>query len=76
MSSTKSYRKLHEEVISRPGATERLAALRRETLVEIGLYEFRRAVERLGIRLQVVSVAEADDQEHVVRVRIGGEDAS
>jgi len=51
MPSTKSYQKLHERVASRPGAAERLAALRKETLAEIGLYELRRALERSQIEL-------------------------
>lgn len=46
MPSTKNYRKLHDEVLSRPGAMERLVALRDETLAEIGLHELRRALER------------------------------
>lgn len=46
MPSTKNYRNLHNQVMSRPGAAERLAALRQETLAEIGLYELRRALER------------------------------
>ena len=46
MPSTKSYRRLHEQVAARPGATERLAALRAQTLAEIGLYELRKALER------------------------------
>ena len=41
MPSTKSYRSLHDTVFSRDGATERLEALREETLAEIGLYELR-----------------------------------
>jgi DNA-binding XRE family transcriptional regulator len=46
MPSTKDYRRLHEQVVSRPGAAERLAALREETLAEIGLDELRRALQR------------------------------
>lgn len=46
MPSTKNYRQLHDQVVSRPGAAERLAALREETLTEIGLHELRRALER------------------------------
>ncbi len=46
MPSTKNYRSLHAQVMARPGAAERLAALREETLAEIGLYELRRALER------------------------------
>ena len=41
----KSYRTLHEQVVARPGAPERLAALRAETLSEIGLHELRRALD-------------------------------
>ena len=60
------YEALHEKVLSRPGASERLAALRRETLAEIGLYELRRALERsqtdvaavLGITQSAVSQLE------------------
>ena len=46
MPSTKSYRNLHDQVMARPGAAERLAALREDTLAEIGLYKLRRALER------------------------------
>lgn len=46
MPSTKSYGDLHERVISRPGAVDRLAGLREQTLAEIGLFELRRALER------------------------------
>jgi len=45
MPSTKSYRNLHDRVVARPGAAERLAALREDTLAEIGLYKLRRALE-------------------------------
>jgi DNA-binding XRE family transcriptional regulator len=45
MPTTKSYRELHDRVVERPGAAERLNALREETLIEIGLYELRRALE-------------------------------
>ncbi len=66
MPSTKSYRRLHEEVVTRPGAVERLAALREDTLAEIGLYELRRALERsqtelaaeLGISQSAISQLE------------------
>ena len=66
MPSTKSYRDLHSKVAARPGAAERLAALRDETLAEIGLYELRRALERsqtdlaaaLGISQSAVSQLE------------------
>ncbi len=46
MPSTKNYRELHARVMARPGAAERLAELRKETLAEIGLYELRRARQR------------------------------
>ena len=39
MPNSKSYRELHDRVARRPGAAERLAALRRDTLAEIGLPE-------------------------------------
>ena len=45
MPSTKNYRNLHDQVVARPGAAERLAALREDTLAEISLYELRRALE-------------------------------
>lgn len=67
--STKSYRKLHDEVTSRPGAAERLVALREETVTEIGLHELRRALERsqadlgaaLGISQSAISQLENGD---------------
>jgi predicted transcriptional regulator len=66
MPSTKNYRQLHERVASRSGAAERLAALREETLAEIGLYELRRALDRsqtelaaeLGISQSAISQLE------------------
>ena len=45
MVNAKNYRQLHDQVIARPGAVERLAALRQETLAEIGLYEMRRHLD-------------------------------
>lgn len=41
----KSYKNLHQTVTDRPGAADRLAALRADTLAEIGLYELRRALD-------------------------------
>ena len=66
MPKTKSYQKLHEEIESRPGAAERLAALREETLAEIGLYELRKALAlsqndlaaQLGISQSAISQLE------------------
>lgn len=45
MPKTKSYQDLHDRVIERPGAQERLKSLREQTLIEIGLYELRRALD-------------------------------
>ena len=66
MPSTKNYRELHDQVVARPGAAERLAALRDDTLAEIGLYELRRALDRsqtelaaeLGISQSAISQLE------------------
>lgn len=66
MPSTKSYDNLARVVESRPGARERLEALRRETLLEIALYELRRAWDQsqaglaylLGITQSAVSQIE------------------
>ena len=49
----RNYRALHEEVIARPGAPDRLAALREATVAEIGLYELRRALDRSQAELAV-----------------------
>lgn len=51
MPSTKSYGELHERVIGRPGAVDRLAVLREQTLAEIGLFELRRALDRSQTQL-------------------------
>ncbi|MFV9672720.1 MAG: hypothetical protein ACNYZH_05795 [Acidimicrobiia bacterium] len=53
--NTRDYRHLHDQVIARPGASERLASLREETLDEIGLFELRKA---LG--MSQTDVAEGD----------------
>ncbi len=45
MPTTRNYRDLHDRVVERPGALERLNALREETLMEVGLYELRRALQ-------------------------------
>ena len=45
MLNAKNYKQLHDRVIARSGAVERLAALRQETLAEIGLYEMRRQLD-------------------------------
>lgn len=69
MPSTKSYTALHDKVAARKGAAERLAALRADTLAEIGLYELRRSLDRsqtdvaasLGISQSAVSQLERGD---------------
>lgn len=69
MPSTKNYRELHDQVASRPGAAERLATLRNETLAEIGLYELRRALDHsqtelaaeLGISQSAISQLERSE---------------
>lgn len=45
MIRAKSYEHLHKRVLEREGSLERLNALREETLMEIGLYELRRALQ-------------------------------
>lgn len=49
--NTKNFRDLHDQVLARPGAAERLAALRKETLAEIGLYEMRKRLDWSQSRL-------------------------
>ena len=46
-STSRNYRILHDEVVARPGATERLSALRDETLAEIDLHVLCRVMDRL-----------------------------
>jgi len=77
MPSTKSYRELHDRVASRSGAVERLAALRKETLAEIGLYELRRALDlsqtelaaELGISQSAISQLERAEDLKVSTLR-------
>ena len=67
MANRNNYRQLHEQVIARPGAAERLAALRQDTLAEIGLHEIRRQLDwsqselaiELGISQAAVSQLES-----------------
>ena len=47
----RNYRELHAKVVARPGAPERLAALREATVAEIGLHELRRALNRSQVEL-------------------------
>ena len=49
----RNYRDLHEKVVARPGAPDRLRALREATVAEIGLYELRRALNRSQAELAV-----------------------
>lgn len=46
MPSTKSYRQLHERVVSRPGAARRLAGLRKRTSSEIEEHKFQQAASQ------------------------------
>ena len=69
MSHRPTYQELHDKIAARPGAAERLAALRQNTLAEIGLYELRRSLERsqtdlaadLGVSQPAVSQVERGD---------------
>lgn len=45
MPSTRSYTELHDRVLERRGARERLSALRERSLAEIGLHELRQALD-------------------------------
>jgi len=45
MSKTKDFNLLRDQVMARPGAARRVAALREELLAEVGLYELRRSQE-------------------------------
>ena len=75
--ATKNYRALHDEVLARPGAEERLAALRSETLAEVGLHALRRTRDRsqadlaaeLGISQSAVSQLERGDDVKVSTLR-------
>lgn len=43
MPSAKNYRLLHDRVLARPGAEDRVARHREDALVEVGLHELRLA---------------------------------
>lgn len=45
MPRTKNFNRLRDQVMARPGAAQRVAALREELLAEVGLYELRRSQE-------------------------------
>ncbi len=77
MPRSKNYLRLHDEVLARPGAAERLASLRSETLAEIGLHTLRRALDHsqadlaaeLGISQSAVSQLERGDDVKVSTLR-------
>ena len=77
MPSTRNFRELHQQVMARPGAAERLAELRKETLAEIGLYEMRRHLDwsqtglaaELGISQAAVSQLENAEDLSLSRLR-------
>lgn len=77
MADTKNYKGLHEQVIARPGARERLVALRQQTLAEVGLYEMRKRLDwsqvgladELGISQAAVSQLENAPDLTVSRLR-------
>lgn len=62
MPKTKNFNLLRDEVLARPGAAERVAALREEALAEIGLYELRRS--------QNVSQAELAERLHITQAAV------
>ena len=74
---SRHYRSLHQEVLARPGAAERLAELRSETLAEIGLYALRRTLDlsqtdlaaELGISQSAVSQLERGEDVRVSTLR-------
>lgn len=72
MPKTKDFCLLREQVLARPGAAARLAALRQETLAEIGLYELRRAQDlshtEVSGRLQITHGASTLDDSDDVRL--------
>jgi len=76
MARTK-FSELRDEVVARPGATDRLAALRGETLDEIHLYELRHAeavsqaelAGRLEVTQGAISKLEHSDDVRVSTLR-------
>lgn len=74
---TRNYRELHDKVVARPGAVERLAGLRAETLSEIDLHNLRRSLElsqtemaeRLGMTQAAVSRFERSEDVKVSTLR-------
>lgn len=82
MPNTKSYASLHDRVMAREGAVERLSALRDDTLREIALHELRAAAGQsqstlaatLGISQPAVSQIERgeDIKLSTLRSYVGG----
>ena len=62
MAKAKNFNLLRAQVMARPGAAERVPALREATLAEIGLYELRRA--------QDVSQTELADRLHITQAAV------
>jgi DNA-binding XRE family transcriptional regulator len=66
MTKTTKWSEIRQGVVDRPGAEERLAELRKETLAEIGLFELRRKrdlsqkvlADRLGVSQPTISQLE------------------
>lgn len=77
MSNTRNFQDLHEQVLARPGAAERLVELRKETLAEIGLYEIRKQLDwsqpgladKLGISQDALSQLENSEDMSLSRLR-------
>lgn len=73
----KKFSKLREQVLARPGAEERVAALRQELLAGIGLYELRRArdvsqaslAEQLDVTQSAISKFEHGDDPRISTLR-------
>ena len=77
MPNTRNYQDLHDQVLARPGAEERLAELRKETLAEIGQYELRKTLDwsqpgladKLGISHAALSQLENAEEMSLPRLR-------
>lgn len=73
----KKFKVLEDQVMSRPGAKERMAKLRQETLAEYGLYQLRvdagvsqvELAERLGVTQPAVSKLEHADDMRISTLR-------
>ena len=73
----KKFKLLEDQVMSRPGATERQAKLRQETLAEYGLYQLRvdqgvsqvQLADRLGVTQPAVSKIEHAEDMRISTLR-------